>query len=429
MIMDIRKDKRTGWRLDAGAGMTLWLAFLLILLFSGCCKKETAYIPAADSDLRMAAMLAITGGGASTGQSSKVSLEIARKDIENYLLKLGVNKKVSLQVVDTGTDTAEALKQLRNLYDQGFRLVVGPYSSAEVAALKPFADTQGMLLVSPSSVAVSLAIPGDNVFRFVSTDVIQGEAMTKMLKEDEIGAIVPIVRDDIWGRDLLEAVRKDFTASGGVVHDPVLYAPVGTDYQAMLAALEANVQYEVDRFGAGRVAVYLISLSEGAGFLARAGAFTAMNGVAWYGSSGFSQNGAAIADTNAARFAYTHGFSCPIYGLDEAARNKWQPLVSAITAEIGRVPDVYAVTAYDALWVTAMTLLKTGPSPTLPFIRTTFITEADNYFGASGPTYLDDNGDRATGNYDFWSVTRDASGFRWHRTATYNSSTGVIIRL
>lgn len=110
MIMDIRKDERTSWRLDAGSGMTLWLAFLLILLFSGCCKKETAYIPAADSDLRMAAMLAITGGGASTGQSSKVSLEIARKDIENYLLKLGVNKKVSLQVVDTGTDTAEALK-------------------------------------------------------------------------------------------------------------------------------------------------------------------------------------------------------------------------------------------------------------------------------------------------------------------------------
>jgi branched-chain amino acid transport system substrate-binding protein len=377
----------------------------------------------------MAALLSITGGGYSTGQTSQVSLDIAYQDMLEYLKNLGIKQTLTLKIIDTETDTAVALAQLKDLHAQGIRLVIGPYSSAEVAACKSYADAHDMMLVSPSSVAVSLAIPDDNVFRFVSTDVIQGEAMNTMMVEDNIKAIVPLVRNDVWGKDLMAALRKNFEASGGVVHAPVMYEPGTIDFNSHLSQLDANVADEIGKFSQNEVAVYMISLAEGSGFLTKAGVYTNLNNVYWYGNSGFAQNASAIADTGAARFAYTHGFPCPIYGLDEAAKDKWQPLVAQIAEKTGRVPDVYAITAYDAFRTGAMTLLKTGPDPSIAFLRSTLTTEADNYFGASGPTYLDINGDRATGNYDFWSVKHDQKGYYWKRTAMYNSATGVLVRL
>ena len=50
-------------------------------------------------------------------------------------------------------------------------------------------------------------------------------------------------------------------------------------------------------------------------------------------------------------------------------------------------------------------------------------------FGATGNTKLDENGDRAVGNYDFWAVKHDSTGYNWKRIAKYNSVSGTLVRL
>ena len=84
----------------------------------------------------------------------------------------------------------------------GIRIVLGPDSSAEVEAVKAYADENGILLISPSSTAISLAIPGDNVFRFVPDDTQQAETIATLMWEDGIRAVIPIWRGDTWGDDL-----------------------------------------------------------------------------------------------------------------------------------------------------------------------------------------------------------------------------------
>lgn len=403
---------------------------LVIFLFTTSCKQDDAnYEPSPQTIIRIGALLSLTGSGSSTGQSSQVSIEFARQDINAWLTSLGINIIVSIKVADTKTDTAEALKQLKLFYDEGIRLIIGPYSSAEVAAIKPFADAHGILVVSPSSVAVSLAIPGDNIFRFVSSDVIQGQAMTKMLVEDSIAVIVPLIRNDVWGNDLLGATHDDFTKKGGVVDTPVKFDPKATDFSADLALMDTKIANLLTNHIADEVAVYLCSFGEGASILASAVNYSHLKSVSWYGSSAFAQNNSLIADTAASGFAFLHGMPCPIFGLDEAAKNKWQPLKERIQASIGRDPEVYALTAYDAVWVGTKTYLITGTDPDIATFKLAFIRESENYFGVSGNTTLDANGDRAFGNYDFWAVKHNPSGYLWQLVAQYNSATGILTRL
>lgn len=408
----------------------LFILIAAILLITSCHKHEH-YNPQPYSQptVRLGVLLSLTGTGASNGQSSQVSTGLAQQDINAWLNSIGRNTVLQLVVADTRTDTAEALKQLKLMYNQGIRLVVGPYSSAEVAAIKPFADTHSMLIVSPSSVAVSLAIPNDNIFRFVSSDVIQGQAMSSMLVDDSIKVIVPILRNDVWGNDLLGATSTSFTARGGVTYTAVRYDPKAGSFSAELNQLDNNVNTLLSSYTAREIGVYLCSFGEGSNILASAGAYTHLKNVSWYGSSAFAQNANVISDTAAAGFASSHGLPCPIFGLDEAARSKWEPLITRIRASLGRDPEVYALTAYDAVWVALKTFLATGSHPDIATFKLAFTDEASNYFGASGNTTLDVNGDRAFGNYDFWAVKQLLPGDAWQLVARYNSATGILTRV
>jgi len=405
------------------------LIFVLFLFAAGCRKTQTIYQPVLEDEIRIGALLALTGTGYSSGQSLKVSLEFARQDIIDYYAGLGTKININLVMVDTKTDTAEALIQLKSLYEQGIRLVIGPYSSGEVQAIKSYADAHGMLIVSPSSVAVSLAIPDDNIFRFVSSDLIQGEAMNKLLVEDKIRVIVPLIRDDLWGTDLLAVTRKNFIKSGGQVTEPVKFDPALTDFSPVLAQADERVATELLNHNPNEVAVYMLSFAEGDKILRDAKQHTSLNNVYWYGGSAFAQNASVLQDTSAAMFAYTHGLPCPVFGLDEGAKDKWIPLVERIRSEIGRNPDVYAITGYDALWVGVRSYLAAGTAPDISMLKKIFTSESCNFYGASGNTLLNIHGDRAHGNYDFWSVKNDTTGFSWKRVARYNSVTGILTRI
>jgi len=71
----------------------------------------------------------------------------------------------------------------------------------------------------------------------------------------------------------------------------------------------------------------------------------------------------------------------------------------------------------------------TGTHTDIATFKLAFVDEAANYFGASGNTALDVNGDRAVGNYDFWAVKQNPSGYLWQVVAQYNSATGILTRL
>lgn len=127
-----------------------------------------------------------------------------------------------------------SLEKLKQLAAKGIRIVIGPATSAELQAVQDYANKNGILLISPSSTAPSLAIGGDNVFRFVPDDTLQAQAISRQIWNDGVRVVVPFWRADVYGNNLVNAMEKNFQELGGTVIDGIAYKPHTGDFSSSL---------------------------------------------------------------------------------------------------------------------------------------------------------------------------------------------------
>jgi branched-chain amino acid transport system substrate-binding protein len=99
-----------------------------------------------------------------------------------------------------------------------------------------------------------------------------------------------------------------------------------------------------------------------------------------------------------------------------------------LRAELGREPEIYSLVAYDALWLATLTYLGTGEGPDITSLKEAFMVQANNYYGATGWTTLNDAGDRTLATYDFWGITWQENVPAWDVVASYNNATKVLVR-
>jgi branched-chain amino acid transport system substrate-binding protein len=402
------------------------LVLALALVVTACGDEGGRFGPGTSGGAaKVGALLSLTGPGATLGRTSEAALELAAADVNARFTATGSTTRVSVLTEDTGLDPARALDGLKTLAQQGVRLVVGPQSSAEVAALKPFADSAGIFLFSQGSTAGTLSLPDDNVFRLVPDDSEEGTAMVELLKEDGIQTVVPLWREDAGNQGLHDAVERLFTDAGGTVTAGAHYPPGTTDFTAQLDAVRSEVQDAVALQGAGAVAVYFASFEESAVLVfAAASGDPVLSQVRWYGGDGVVQSAAVLADPTAAAFAAATSFRAPTYGLDDALLQQDADLISSIEDQSGIAPDAFALAAYDALHVAAVAYDQVGLGSAADY-RAEVLDQAAAYDGATGNTRLNANGDREVGDYDFYQVCGGGTP-AWKRVSAYRSATGLV---
>jgi branched-chain amino acid transport system substrate-binding protein len=415
----------------AAGRRTLKLMLALLVVIS-CLVAPSSKASSAHQEIVVGALVSLTGEWSSLGEASQVMLAITADEVNAYLAAIGSDLRFKCLVEDTRLDPDEALRQLQNLAAQGVKIVIGPQSSAEVAMLKSYADAHGILLLSQGSTASSLAIAGDHVFRFVPDDTHEAEAMSALLWADGVRVVVPISRTDTGNEGLQIALKRIFENLGGTVVEGVGYGPETMDYSAVVQSLSAKVRQAVDQYGSPSVGIYLTAFAEVVAIFQLAQSDPILSSVPWYGSDGVALSPALINDGQAAQFAIRAGYPNPTLGLNEQARPIWEPLTDQVRAQLGRDPDAFALAAYDAFWVAALTYLVTGEANDVETVKGALGPTANLFFGATGWTALNEAGDRRYGDYDFWAV-RDANGTpQWVRVARYESvpgSAGRLIRL
>jgi branched-chain amino acid transport system substrate-binding protein len=406
----------------------LILVIIPVFLFVNC-NKDNCNDEPEQKIITIGALVPLTGQAASVGESSVIALSLAIDDINQYLNSLGSGKSLNVLVEDTETDTTVALQKLKELHNKGVQVVIGPYTSSSTKSVKNYANQNGIVIISPASVATSLSIPNDNIFRLVPALNTQAEALVVLLEDDGIEVLAPIVRDDIWGNDLLDAVSQVFSKSrGGTVLEPVMYDPATADFSPFAGQLELNVQQALEQYDTAKVGTYMISFSEGTEIINSVLESQPLKQINWYGTSGYAENKFLPLDLSAAAFAALQGLMCPTYGFDPSAKEIWQPLVDRIYNEIGRAPEIYALVTYDALWLTVMTYLKSDQPVSVDKYKDLFVHECDNYFGSTGWTRLNEAGDREYATYDFWGIVMFLNAFEWQIRARYDNATGVLTR-
>jgi branched-chain amino acid transport system substrate-binding protein len=401
------------------------LIFVIVIAF-----QSAIALAAPKQQILIGALFSITGNWSTLGNTSTVAAQIAKEDVNSYFNKIGANLEVHIIVKDTKLVPDLALKRLQELAKEGVQIVVGPQSSAEIAAIRTFAEQNGILILSQSSTAGSLSIPGDNVFRFCPDDKLEGEAIAALMHADGIHSIVPIWRNDPGNAGLESSTRIHFTNSGGTVSSGIEYAADTTDFSSQIQTLESQVRdalAEQDQ-NTAELGVYLAGFDEVVSILKLAAASSTLSSVRWYGSDGVALSQALLNDSEAAEFASNANYPNPLPGLPSEAATVWRPIVKRIEKETGTAPEAFALGIYDAIQIAARTVALRPQERTSAFVKQNIRDVASKYFGATGWTILNKNGDRRFGTFDFLAIRNVRGSRQWVRVATYDTGSKSLVR-
>jgi branched-chain amino acid transport system substrate-binding protein len=406
-------------RLPAGArrttGALLSVALLALLAIApGDAARRAGH---QQNELVVGAILDLADGWTSLGRASRVTLQLAAADANAALARRGSPLRVRVRVVDARGEPAIALREVRRLAAANVRVVVGPQSSSEVAAVRSVAASLGVVVISQGSTAHSLAFAGDNVLRFVPDDIREGEAVVALLRRNRIDAVVPAWRRDAGNAGLVRSVRRQFVAAGGKLSTGVPYATKTRTFTGVVSSISGQAG-ALRSAGATRVAVYLAGFDEVVDLFHAARLDPTLQRLPWFGSDGVALTTRLVNDRPAAAFAEAVGYPNPTVGLPDALVRRARPLLRRARQRLGRDPDALALSAYDVLRIVVEARQRAGASSGAR-LRRAVVAAANAHVGVTGRMTLNRAGDRAYGNFDFWSVCTVGAKFGWVRTFEY----------
>jgi branched-chain amino acid transport system substrate-binding protein len=379
-------------------------------------------------EITIGGLFSLTGNWATLGVTSKAAMELGIEDVNQFLAAGESGFRFNANIQDTKLDPAIALTSVTAMKASGIEVVIGPQSSAEVAAIRTYVNDNGVLVISQSSTAGSLAIANDNVFRLTPSDTLEAVALVGLMKADAVKTIIPFWRNDAGNIGLQVATRALFGATG-TVKAGLQYEATATDFTAPLASLKTQVQAAIaERGGVAEVAVAHAGFDEVVEIFKAASVDPVLSSVRWYGTDGTALNEPLRTNAVAAAFAKKVNFWTPTPGVDEGARARWEPVATRIAARAGAQPDAFALAVYDAVWLAAQAYLATGGKGHVLPLKSALVAAADGFYGASGWTKLNAAGDRKFGDFDFFALSQNGSSFTWGLAGQYNTLTGILTR-
>lgn len=390
--------------------IVLACCLVVLITMNGCKKKIDTTI----TNVEIGALLSLTGNWSSLGITSQKAIGLAIDDVNAYMEQKGTNIRFTGMVFDTKLDTTIAKLAMTDIVRTRTKYVIGPQSSAELAAVKPLADEKNILVVSQGSTAGSLAISGDGIFRFCPGDVVEGPAIARTMFAEGKRVVITLSRDDAGNKGLQTSVGSSFAALGGQVDAIAPYPTNLNGFDNYLGTLKVKLENYINSQGASKVAVYLASFDECVALFKQASSDPIFSSVQWYGGDGVVLSAALTGDAQAAAFAVTTKFIAPNFGLPTIQHPDLATISAAIKSATGIEADAYALAAYDAVWViaktaTAMPITNTSYDLT----KKVFNIESSKYFGITGPVLLNAAGDRSTGSFDFWGIVLEGGSYKW----------------
>ena len=380
------------------------IALLAVALVFQSCKKTKVVTKVRAIKIR--GLFTLTGSGSTLGVTSSAAIQLAAADVNKYFASKGYPYSIGLDVVNTNHTADIAVAQFKNAKADGVSFIIGPQSSSELAAIKPEVDQANIIVISQSSTAGSLAIPGDAIFRFCPSDKIEGAAMANTIYKKGQTALVTVTQDDAGNKGLQTSVSAAFIAKGGVVSAVTPFA-IGADYSAVVADIKTKVEAYTATYGADKVGVYLASFDEGTEIMKLAADEPALAAVKWYGGDGAVLSAAYTKVAKVADFAIATSFFAPSVGLPASLETQYKPIADKIKEKTKLDADAFALAAYDAVWAIAYTIeANNGDVSDFAKLKTSFVEQANKHQGITGSDALDEAGDRAGGIFDYFGIIK-----------------------
>ncbi|WP_048084895.1 ABC transporter substrate-binding protein [Archaeoglobus profundus] len=385
------------------------LAIVTALLLSPTALAEKQTI-------KIGVLVDLSGDLSTYGNDIKDTLSIAKDKINEYFEEKGLPYQVEFVVEDTQINPTRALELTQELYSKGIKLIVGPMGSGEVANIKGFVTNNKIIIISPSSTAlpqiIGFAKPEDKkyIFRFVGTDDLQTDAITGELKDLGIKAVVIVYRDNAWGRGLYECIKPKLENEGIEIGEVIPYPDqIPTDWSTHIASAENAVNDLLKKYNTKEVAIVAFSYEEIFTMMAQADQNSVLFKVLWFGCDGTAKSD-KISDV-CGKVEKVGMYST----LFSSKGKAYEELVEEYQKRgFGEHPYQYALNAYDAAWVLALSYVevinKTGSydpdvmAETIPVVTEKYSNGEYGVYPVSGYIKLNEWNDRASGDYAIWYV-------------------------
>lgn len=297
--------------------------------------------PALAQDVKIGALLPLTGDLQSYGEANLNAVRLAEKQIN---AAGGVGGPVSIVVADTqtspvaGVDAAQKLVNVDNVSG-----IVGAMGSGvTIPVATSVTGRVGVTTISPSATSPTITTLDDNgfLFRTAPSDSYQGAALANLVASKGTENVSIIYVNNDYGEGLANAFEQNFS---GTVSAKVAFEQGAPSYRG-----------EVERADTGGAEALIVIA---------------------YPESGLVIIRQALEGGNFEKFIFTDGMKDPgiveqiggqyldgAYGTMAAAADTPQlaTFTEAFNAEYGSAPLAYADSAYDATMLLALAAAKAG---------------------------------------------------------------------
>jgi len=221
-------------RIFRGFAVSIVLVTLVcgVLLFVGCAKEEP-------EEYKIGSILPLTGDAAQWGAEPQKAIQMAVEEINSAG---GINgKKLRVVFEDTQASAKLGTTVLNKLITSDkVQVVVGPVASSVMLAIAPIANSNQVVLISPSATSNVLTDAGDYIFRVINSDVIEGSAMAIVIAKEfnhSKGAILATNSAGVVG--IGDTFEKTFTSLGNQILAYEKADEGSVDYKSILVKMKS----------------------------------------------------------------------------------------------------------------------------------------------------------------------------------------------
>jgi branched-chain amino acid transport system substrate-binding protein len=331
-------------------------------------------------------------------------------------------------VVDNyALNTQMALSDLSSFQTSGVSVIVGPLDSGTTGNVYSTAASDNIVLISPSSTAVTLAGISPYLFRTVPNDAFQGLADAREMYQDGVRHVIIVYIDTAYGSGLANATSARFTQIGGSVTAMVPYASTTTDFTTTLAQLNTEWSDAVSAAGgnASQVAIQAIGYQEvGTMLLQAQSSYPQLLNTTqpWYGTDGESDSSAF---TNSTFSTVSADVRLPSTFYSPTNTTATNLVCSQINAMSHTGCDPYSLGAYDDFWLAAESILHCGTSSG-SCISKVLPSIANASVGVTGPETLGSNHDRVAFAYDIFAIATVSGSVMWILAGNWTTNADVV---
>lgn len=200
--------------------------------------------------VKVGAVLSLSGGGSVFGAAEKKAMELAVKTVND---KGGVDgKKIQLIVEDDKSEPSEALTVARDLVSaKRVVAIFGASSGSSTLAMLPLVTSQKIPVLAPNStVDVTKKFP-NGVYRTTPSDTVVVDGVIKYLKAKGLTKVGLLTETAAFGAQAGDALQKAAAPSGVTVVDREQYDPASTDLTTELTKIRSRQPSIVIVWGTG----------------------------------------------------------------------------------------------------------------------------------------------------------------------------------